>query len=160
MSLFQGIDQFRGQLSALNIQVVFRKDGQLHVSVTPVVAEKSGETNPHLTKPFALSATAAELDADFVSALAPVASTRASLVDQAKREAEEMKAAAAAKKTPSKAATTKAATPKPSGSVSFDDEADAEGEGEDAKDTTPATNASAPAPAAAPVAQSTDTLFD
>jgi len=158
MSLFQGIDQFRGQVEALNIQVVFRKDGQLHVSVTPKVDEKSGDTNQHLSKPFALHGTAAELDAGFVSALTPVATTRASLAEQAKAEAEALKAAAAAKKPAAKSTTAKAApTRVASGTVSFDDDTDNDGEDEKGSTST----ASAPAPAAAaPAPQSTDTLFD
>jgi len=154
MSLFQGIEQFRGQMSALNIQVVFRKDGTLHVSVTPVIAEKSNDANAHLTKPFALEGTAAELDADFVSALHPVAATRASLADQAKREAESLKAAAEAKKPAIKPAA-KPGAPKPSGHVSF--ESDDTTDDEDDKSTGTVANASAPAPA--PASQSLDALF-
>lgn len=128
MSLFQGIEHFRGQLDALNIQVVFRKDGQLGVTVTPVVNEKTSGANPELAKPFALAGSAADMDRDFVAAMTPVATTRASLVDQATAEAAALKAV----KKPASPAKAAAPAPKASGAVTFgtdsgsDDDGDAE----------------------------------
>lgn len=126
MSLFQGIEQFRGQLDAVNIQLVFRKDGQIGVTVTPVVPEKVAASNPELATPFGLAGAAADMDRDFADAMKPLATTRASLVDQAN-------AAAAALKTTKKPASK--ATPqvtKASGSVTFEADPDSEGEGDDA----------------------------
>lgn len=128
MSLFQGIEQFRGQLDAVNIQLVFRKDGQIGVTVTPVVPEKVAASNPELATPFGLAGAAADMDRDFADAMKPLATTRASLVDQAN-------AAAAALKTTKKPAPASKATPQPtkaSGSVTFEADPDHEGDGDDA----------------------------
>ena len=116
MSLFQGIEQFRGQLDALNIQVVLRKDGLIGVTVTPVVSDKVREANPELGKSFSVAATAAELDAEFAGAIAPVATTRASLAEQAASAAASLKTKKPAAPTPKPSGSGKA-----SGTVTFDD---------------------------------------
>ena len=158
MSLFQGIEQFRGQLDAINIQVVFRKDGQIGVTVTPVVPEKVAASNPELATPFGLAGAAADMDRDFADAMKPLATTRASLVDQAN-------AAAAALKTTKKPAPASASktTPQPtkaSGSVTFESDTDSDADGEDGAPERTSSGGAEAKPAGAVAATSAANLFD
>lgn len=101
MSLFQGLEQFRSQLDAVNVQIVFRKDGSMAVTVQPVVAEGDATKNPHLAQPFSLVASANELDAEFVGSLVAYSDTRGTLAEQAAKQAEALKLKAAATPKPS-----------------------------------------------------------
>lgn len=156
MSLFQGIEQFRGQLDAINIQLVFRMDGQIGVTVTPVVPEKVAASNPELARPFGLAGAAADMDRDFADAMKPLATTRASLVDQAN-------AAAAALKAIKKPTSAPKAAPQPtkaSGSVTFEADPDPEGDGDDASPERASSGGSDAKPVGAVAPTSAADLFD
>lgn len=107
MSLFQSLTHFQGQLESLRLNVRFLEDGRLNVIVAPEVNEETRKKAPELANEFQLIGTAAELDAGLAGELSKLATTRASLAEQASRQIDVVKAAAtkvAAK--PGKPATT------------------------------------------------------
>jgi len=119
--VFQSLEAFRGQLDGLSIAIKFVAGQQQFVMVTPVVSDDAKAKNPELAQPFAFTASAAELDAEFGKAIADLAGSRKSIVDQVAAQAAALKAkaAASASKVPSQSSG-KAASKK--ADVSIDDE--------------------------------------
>lgn len=101
--MFKALEAFRGQVDSLHLSVAFASGEMQSVTVSPKITEEAAKKNPALAQPFSFTATAEDLEAGFVQALAEVSLVRKGLADQA--------AAQAAALSSAKKALTKTATP-------------------------------------------------
>jgi len=91
--VFQALEAFRGQIESLHLSVAFASGGKLAVTVAPKVTEEAAKKNPALAQTFGFTASAEDLDAGFVQALADVSVVRKDLVDQVAAQAAALGAA-------------------------------------------------------------------
>lgn len=106
--MFKALEAFRGQLEALHVTVSFGSGGMQSVTVSPKVSPEAAQKSPQLAQPFGFTATAEDLEAGFVQALAEVSVARRTLAEQAATQA---KALASAKSTVSKPVSPKTTAP-------------------------------------------------
>lgn len=112
--MFKALEAFRGQIESLHLTIAFAGDQRQIVTVAPRITEAAVSKCPALATPFSFTATAEELEAGFVQALADVQVVHKTLADQV---ATQTAALAAAKKAvtkpavPTRAAGTAPATP-------------------------------------------------
>ena len=127
--------------TSLSLSLTGNKDG----TITVIVAPKG---DGPLAQPLVLTATAAELDAEFSDVVASYVSARKSLAEQveattavieaAKKQSAEQAVSAITKKSSSSGTTTTAATPESSDLDDDDDDEDADSSGSKAAPATPA----------------------
>lgn len=101
--MFKALEAFRGQVDSLHLTVAFASGAMQSVTVAPKITEEAAKKNPALAQPFSFTATAEDLEAGFVQALAEVSMVRKGLADQV--------AAQAAALTSAKKAVTRTAAP-------------------------------------------------
>jgi PRTRC genetic system protein E len=99
--MFKALEAFRGQIESLHLTIAFTGDQRQIVTVAPRITEEAVSKCAALATPFSFTATAEELEAGFVQALADVQVVHKTLADQV---ATQTAALAAAKKAVTKPA--------------------------------------------------------
>lgn len=85
--MFKALEAFRGQVDSIHLTVAFASGSMLAVTVAPKITDEAAKKNPGLAQPFCFTASAEDLEAGFVQALAEVSMVRKGLADQAAAQA-------------------------------------------------------------------------